>query len=110
MRCVQVGALRLRESARSPRADADGTLASCTIAWTDPVSRIGSFEPFGTRPEFRGSGVSRAVLCEGLKRLASRGMTSARIYTACFNQPALTLYRSCGFAETDRNLTFLKRL
>lgn len=88
----------------------DGTFASYTIAWQDPVSRIGSFEPFGTRPEFRGKGVSRLVIGEGLRRLAARGMSHARIYTAGFNHQAARLYRSCGFTDVDRNLTYLKRL
>ncbi len=89
---------------------ADGMLASCTIAWADPVSRIGSFEPFGTRPEYRGTGVSQAVLHEGFRRLADKGMTFARIYTAGFNQPAIRLYENCGFVHVDDNRTYLKRL
>jgi GNAT superfamily N-acetyltransferase len=89
---------------------ADGTFASYTIAWRDPVSRIGSFEPFGTHPRFRGTGVSELVIGEGLRRLAARGMTAARIYTAGFNHPAARLYRRCGFTDIDRNRTYLKRM
>lgn len=88
----------------------DGRLASYTIAWTDPVSRIGSFEPFGTRPEFRGTGVSQAVMNEGLTRLADKGMAFARIYTAGFNHQAIRLYEDCGFAQVDRSRTYLKLL
>jgi ribosomal protein S18 acetylase RimI-like enzyme len=88
----------------------DGTFASYTIAWKDPVSRIGSFEPFGTRPGFRGSGVSRAVIHEGFRRLAARGMEHARIYTAGFNHQAARLYQSCGFSQVDTERTYLKRL
>lgn len=87
----------------------DGTFASYTIAWRDPVSGLGSFEPFGTRPEFRGTGVSRAVIYEGLRRLSRKGMRAASIYTAGFNHPAARLYESCGFVPVERKRTFLKQ-
>ena len=87
---------------------ADGTFASYTIAWIDPVSRIGSFEPFGTRPEFRGTGVSEAVIYEGFRRMIGRGMTHARIYTAGFNHQAARLYRRCGFRQVDVNRTWVR--
>jgi ribosomal protein S18 acetylase RimI-like enzyme len=86
----------------------NGTFASYTIAWQDPVSGVGSFEPFGTRPEFRGSGVSRAVIFEGLRRLALKGMHSARIYTTGFNHQAAALYKSCGFEQVDAKRTYIK--
>ena len=88
----------------------DGALASYTIAWKDPVSLIGSFEPFGTRPEYRGTGVSQAVIAEGFRRLGQKGMRHARIYTASFNHPAAKLYKSCGFETVDLSRTFLKSL
>jgi GNAT superfamily N-acetyltransferase len=88
----------------------DGAFASYTIAWIDPVSRIGSFEPFGTHPKYRGSGVSRAVIGEGFRRLKAKGMQYARIYTAGFNHQAKRLYESCGFTQIDVNRTILKQL
>lgn len=89
---------------------ADGTLAAYAIAWKDPVSGIGSFEPVGTRPEYRGSGVSEAVLTEGFHRLAKKGMRAVRIYTASFNGPAQRLYQRVGFQQVDVNRTYLKRI
>jgi GNAT superfamily N-acetyltransferase len=88
----------------------DGTFASYTIAWADPVSGVGSFEPFGTRPGWRGSGVSREVIYEGLRRLKATGMHSAVIYTAGFNHQAFRLYQSSGFKLIDKNRTFVKTL
>ncbi len=88
----------------------DGSFASYTIAWCDPVSQIGSFEPFGTHPDFRGTGVSKAVIGEGFRRLIAKGMRSARIYTAGFNHQAAKLYMSCGFAQVDVNRTMIKEL
>jgi GNAT superfamily N-acetyltransferase len=88
----------------------DGTFASYTIAWRDPVSLIGSFEPFGTHPRYRGTGVSKAVIHEGFRRLVRKGMRHARIYTAGFNHQAATLYKRCGFAQVDVNRTMMKKL
>jgi ribosomal protein S18 acetylase RimI-like enzyme len=90
--------------------DSDGTFASYTIAWKDPVSLIGSFEPFGTHPDYRGTGVSRAVIGEGFRRMVVNGMQSARVYTAGFNHQAAKLYESCGFTQVDMNRTLIKRI
>jgi ribosomal protein S18 acetylase RimI-like enzyme len=88
----------------------DGRFASYTIAWKDPISLIGSFEPFGTHPDFRGSGASEAVIAEGLRRMIGRGMRHARIYTAGFNHRAARLYQRCGFTQVDVNRTVIKKL
>lgn len=88
----------------------DGTFASYTIAWQDPLSLIGSFEPFGTHPGYRGTGVSKAVIHEGFRRLVRKGMQHARIYTAGFNHQAAKLYRNCGFVQVDVNRTMIKKL
>jgi len=89
--------------------DNDGRFASYTIAWQDPVSRIGSFEPFGTHPDYRGTGVSKAVIAEGFCRLAARGMHTARVYTAGFNDQAARLYKSCGFEQIDTSRTLIRK-
>jgi ribosomal protein S18 acetylase RimI-like enzyme len=88
----------------------DGTLASYTIAWRDDVSSIGSIEPFGTRPEFRGTRASEAVMHEALRRLAAKGMTEARVYTAGFNRPAQRLYERCGFQVQARSRTYSRQV
>ena len=88
----------------------DGRFASYCICWTDPVVGVGSFEPVGTRPAWRGKGVGREVIHEGLRRLRDKGMHSARVSTAGFNTPAQGLYQSCGFEQIDTLRTFQKKL
>ena len=86
----------------------DGQLESFCIAWADPASGVGIFEPVGTRPAFARKGLGRAVVTEGLRRLRERGMHTARIGTASVNTGALALYPSCGFGLVDKELYYVK--
>lgn len=86
----------------------DGSFASYCICWADAVSGVGSYEPVGTRPEWRGKGVAREVIYEGLGRLKAKGMRYARVGTAGFNAPAQALYESCGFVRVGKCRTFMK--
>ncbi len=91
-------------------ATPSGEFACCCIAWYDPVSETGCFEPMGTRPEWRGKGVTREMIYEGLRRMKALGMTTQTIGTAGFNDAAFSLYRSCGFELTDVERTWTKRI
>ena len=88
----------------------DGRLVSFCIAWADPASGVGIFEPVGTRPAFARKGLGRAVVTEGLRRLRERGMHTARIGTASVNTGALALYPSCGFGLVDKELYYVKQV
>jgi GNAT superfamily N-acetyltransferase len=88
--------------------DVDRTFASYCICWADEQSKLGLFEPVGTRPEWRGKGAGRAVILEGLRRLRDAGMQTAQVGTAGFNAPAQALYESCGFIPHDTARTFMK--
>jgi ribosomal protein S18 acetylase RimI-like enzyme len=78
-------------------AEVEGQLAATTIFWVDPVARVGSIEPFGVRPRYRGRGISKSFILEGLRRIERKGMRFGRVYTAGFNHPAQRLYQSAGF-------------
>jgi ribosomal protein S18 acetylase RimI-like enzyme len=89
---------------------ADSVFVSYCICWADHRAGIGSFEPVGTRPEWRGRGVGREIIYEGLRRLKAKGMHTARVGTAGFNAPAQALYEACGFERVDVARTFMKRV
>jgi ribosomal protein S18 acetylase RimI-like enzyme len=83
-----------------------GRAASCTIAWPDPASGVGTFEPVATHPAFERRGFGSAVLREGFRRLARAGMRRAIVRTGVDNAPAIGLYRSVGFADDHVEVTF----
>lgn len=76
-----------------------GRAAACTIAWADPISGIGNFEPVATHPDFHRQGFGTAVMREGCRRLAGAGMRRALVRTGIHNAPAIALYRSIGFTQ-----------
>lgn len=88
---------------------ADGRLVANCVAWIDPSSGVGAFEPFGTHVDFRGRGLARALAHDGMRRMQARGMTLARVSTAHFNQSAAKAYLRAGFRQTDRWSWWRKR-
>ena len=78
---------------------ADGTAASYCICWLDSVNRSGEFEPVGTRAAFRGRGLGKAVVREGLRRLRDHGARTAIVYAEPSNDAARALYASAGFRQ-----------
>jgi len=86
----------------------DGVIASHVNYWIDPVNRIGDFGPVGARPAYRRRGMTRAVLLEGLRRFAARGMDRACVSTGETNIPARSLYESVGFRIVNRYLDYVK--
>jgi molybdopterin molybdotransferase len=83
-----------------------GEAAACAIAWPDPVSRVGNFEPVATHPAHRRHGFASVVLREGCRRLADAGMSSAIVRTPTSNHAAASLYRSVGFLDEYEELAF----
>ncbi len=85
----------------------DSTFASFCIVWFDEVNRIGMFEPVGTHPDHQRMGLGKAVMCEGLRQLASLNATMAYV-GAGNNIAANRLYESVGFTEFDREYRWQK--
>ncbi len=88
--------------------DSAGPVAAFCIAWLDPVNRIGLFEPVGTRPDFRGRGLGKAVLLDGLRRMQQAGMDRAMVCVESDNPAAQRLYQSAGFWPRRALHTFVR--
>lgn len=88
----------------------DGRLVAFCICWldkeTDPVS--GQVEPMGVHPEWRKSGIGRAILSEGLRRLRSHGASQVFVETDNYRDAALVLYESAGFRVIRDVLVYAK--
>lgn len=80
----------------------DGTIASFAIYWPDAELSLAQFEPVGTHPDFQRRGLARAVLHEGLARLAAAGIERARVMTGGANEPARSAYLAIGFELVDQ--------
>ncbi len=88
----------------------DGAFAAYCLCWLDPANACGEFEPVGTRAAYRGRGLGKALMLEGLRRLQARGAESAVVYSVGGNDAAVGLYLSAGFQPGARNYDWNKRL
>ncbi len=77
--------------------DERGDIAAFALAWFDPESASGCFEPIGCRPRDQRSGLARALLVEGLSRLRAFGAEHAYITTTRRRRPANQLYAALDF-------------
>lgn len=86
----------------------DGRCAAFAMGWIDPETRIGSFEPVGTRQEFQRKGLGRAALQEGIRRMQKCGMETATVFCDAEDAGNIRFYESAGFSRTNSVLRFLK--
>jgi GNAT superfamily N-acetyltransferase len=77
----------------------DGEIAAFCTIWFDDETGTAAFEPVGTTPVHQRSGLARAVMSEGLRRLKQLGATMA--YVGSWNEATHALYGSVGFKEYD---------
>ncbi|MDF2936178.1 MAG: hypothetical protein K0Q90_1551 [Paenibacillaceae bacterium] len=84
--------------------DNAGEVVSFCTLWYDPVNRHGILEPVGTIPAARMKGLSRAVIWEGLHRLAGYGAEKAYVGST------MDFYLKLGFAPAFRSYVWEKRL
>jgi GNAT superfamily N-acetyltransferase len=90
----------------------DGSFASFATTWLDEVHQVGLFEPVGTDPRYRRSGLARAVCAYALRALAEAGAREVVVWPrgdADWPIPK-RLYASLGFAEGPRTRTYTRRV
>jgi ribosomal protein S18 acetylase RimI-like enzyme len=88
----------------------DGQLAAYCLCWLDPVTNVGLFEPVGTHPAYRGQGLGKAVVTEGLRRLQAHGATAAWVTGVESNVAAVNLYSRVGFSTATYEHFYKKPL
>jgi GNAT superfamily N-acetyltransferase len=88
----------------------DGSFGSYCICWYDPGSHTGLFEPVGTRATYRGLGLGKSVMHEGLRRLRDLGAHTASVVAFHDNEAARNLYQSVGFETVNTERLYGKKL
>jgi ribosomal protein S18 acetylase RimI-like enzyme len=78
--------------------DSDGRTAGYALFWFDPVTRVGLVEPMRVEDAYQRRGLARALLTEGLERLARRG--AQRLKVGYSTDAARALYEGVGFRTT----------
>lgn len=90
--------------------DSQGDFAAFCTVRMDPVSRMAELEPVGTHPDYRGLGLAKSVICEGLRRLQKHHPSSLCILGAATSEAANRLYDSVGFTEKTEVHLWQKKL
>jgi ribosomal protein S18 acetylase RimI-like enzyme len=83
---------------------ADGQVAGYALFWLDPVTKVGLVEPMRVEDAYQRRGLARALLAEGLDRLARRG--ARRLKVGYSTDVARHLYESAGFRVTDTSTSY----
>lgn len=81
--------------------DSGEVVSFCTI-WYDANNRHGILEPVGTIPQFRKNGLGRAVISEGLHRIAKEGAQLAYVGSD------MEFYKRLGFQCAYRSYVWEK--
>lgn len=85
-----------------------GDVAAECICWWDEANAIGVFEPVETAEAYRRRGVGKALLQEGVRRLAERGVRWAKVSHNNDNPAAARLYASVGFTPLFERKVFTR--
>lgn len=84
----------------------DGELAAFSTLWFDDATRAAGFEPVGVHPAHQRRGLGKAIMAEGLRRVAGLGATLCTV--GSYSEAAGALYASLGFREYDLSEPWVK--
>ncbi len=85
----------------------DGSLAG--FCWTKQHDdELGEIYVIAVDPDFRGRGLGRALVLEGMRHLTDEGMSSVMLYVDAGNHAGVALYGQLGFRLDHIDRAFLK--
>ena len=97
--------------AESTRPGEEGTLVG--FHWTKVHGRdahghepMGEVYVVGVAPQWRGTGLGRALVLAGLAHLRTAGLSQAMLYVDASNTGAIGLYESLGFTRWDTDTLY----
>jgi GNAT superfamily N-acetyltransferase len=73
------------------------SVAGYALFWADPITGVGLVEPMRIEDAYQGRGLSKALIAEGLDRLAAAGCTRLKVSFEPRNEAAARLYLGAGF-------------
>jgi ribosomal protein S18 acetylase RimI-like enzyme len=90
----------------------DGTLAAFCICGMEEVDgkTVGSTDPIGAHPAFRGKGLAKAVTAYAMCELVKRGVSELELGTSSENTAMQRLAESLGFELVRENIWFSKAI
>jgi mycothiol synthase len=87
----------------------DGEFAAfCVCGFSDSRLQVGYTEPIGTRPDYQGMGLAKAIVSAGLARLKALGARTAGLGTSSENIAMQHLAGTLGFSVVSEKLWFSK--
>lgn len=81
-------------------------VAGYALFWADPVTGVGLVEPVRIEQSFQGRGLGKAIMAEGVRRLADTGCSSMKVTYIVGNDAAQRLYLGTGFQPLFSSTTF----
>lgn len=85
---------------------ADGAVCAHALCWLDRRNGIGLVEPLRTEDAYQRQGLARALLAEGVARLADGGARLVKVSHARDNAAARALYEDAGFIPAFAKLGY----
>jgi predicted N-acetyltransferase YhbS len=86
---------------------AAGEVAGYALFWFDPVTKVGLVEPMRVEDAYQRRGLARALLTNGLDRLALRW--ARRLKVGYATDVARRLYVGAGFHVTSTDRSYSRR-
>jgi ribosomal protein S18 acetylase RimI-like enzyme len=87
-------------------ARVDGDVAAHVMFLTDDETRTALLEFVVCEERYRRRGVTKALISQGLSQLKQRGFEYVCVSTGFSNAAAIGLYKSVGFAQSDRVIQY----
>lgn len=108
---AMTSAIEATPSTRSRVVDsaADTDTALSAYAITGRSGRSGYLQRVAVDPAVHGQGIGRSIVADALRWLRRHRTDRALVNTQMDNEPALALYRGCGFRELPTGLCVMSR-
>ena len=92
--------------AQAPFGHAQAPFGHAHATFGHAHAPIGEVYVVGVRPDYRGSGLGRALTIAGLEHLRGLGLSQAMLYVDAENTRAIRLYEGLGFARWDTDVMY----